>query len=340
MGENDQAQDLFAEGLKARDMCDFATAIKKFTMALSYAGDEKTYLELARTHFQVWNGGLEPDLQAILEAIENARERDKKGALDKQIKELFEEIDSGLRMMIIALQNDEPDAEDVQYILNEVERVEKFCRYAPVKEQLERVKEVASTVLEEREAEKRQWTLDNVYAIFSSANPNPVSETFEVAARAATEEEVQEFESRIGFRFPEDFREFTLSPLGGLYIAVHEELWPRPQLGEVGPFWTFLYGINVFGLSAEVPEWLDMRVQYDELQSLEVNDLVPFMRLEGDADMYCFDKKGAIVRWYHDDPDERHRIDLTFAQLLMSEINELNRRLKRKLELTVTGSSV
>src|SRR5215831_8145249 len=59
--------------------------------------------------------------------------------------------------------------------------------------------------------------------------------------------DVTAFESRIGFRFPAEFREFAVHPLGGLYMAVKEELWPRPRGYDVGPFWSFLYGLTVYG---------------------------------------------------------------------------------------------
>src|SRR4051812_4060010 len=58
-----------------------------------------------------------------------------------------------------------------------------------------------------------------------------------------TEEHIADFERTIGFRLPDEFRAFTKSPLGGLYIEVKEELWPRPGLYAVGEFWSFLYGL-------------------------------------------------------------------------------------------------
>jgi hypothetical protein len=71
--------------------------------------------------------------------------------------------------------------------------------------------------------------LDDVYRYFRDWD----RESFEVVAcqgNEPTESEVAEFEAAVGFRLPDEFREFTMSPLGGLYMAVREELWPRPRV--------------------------------------------------------------------------------------------------------------
>lgn len=137
-----------------------------------------------------------------------------------------------------------------------------------------------------------------------------------------SEEEVSSFESSIGFRLPDDFRDFTLSPLGGLYFEVRDELWRRPKAYEVGPFWTFLYGIKVFGIASDIPEWLDIRAKMAQFEG----KLIPFLQLVGDADCYCFNKKGEIVKWSHEEPEEPEAIELTFSGLLMREIRELEIR--------------
>src|ERR1051325_6672889 len=71
-------------------------------------------------------------------------------------------------------------------------------------------------------------------------------------------DDVTAFEKQIGFHFPDEFREFAVHPLGGLYMAVREELWPRAKAYDVGPFWSFLYGLMVYGFSVKAPEWLQI----------------------------------------------------------------------------------
>jgi hypothetical protein len=146
-----------------------------------------------------------------------------------------------------------------------------------------------------------------------------------------SEEDVTAFESVIGFRLPEEFRDFTMSPLGGLYMAVREELWPRPKAFEVGPAWSFAYGIKVFGIASDIPDWLDIRVQHQEFLSEGFAGLVPFLQIECDANRYCFCPQGRIVEWDHEEPDRREPLAVSFSKLLLSEIRELELRKDRKV---------
>jgi len=148
-----------------------------------------------------------------------------------------------------------------------------------------------------------------------------------------SEADVGAFEGEVGFRLPDEFRQFTMSPLGGLYMEVREELWPRPKPYEVGPFWSFLYGLKVFGIAEGIPDWLDIREQYKEFKAAGFADLVPFLQVVCDADMYCFDSAGRIIRWSHEEPNERRGDSVTFSELLMREIHELETRKDRKTRM-------
>src|SRR5829696_308066 len=103
-------------------------------------------------------------------------------------------------------------------------------------------------------------SLQPIYDYFRSYDKGCYS-VFACQGNEPTENDVCAFEREIGFRLPDDFREFTKSSLGGLYIEVREELWPRAKLYDVAPFWTFLYGIKVFGIARDIPELLDIRHQ-------------------------------------------------------------------------------
>ena len=146
-----------------------------------------------------------------------------------------------------------------------------------------------------------------------------------------TEADLGAFEKRVGFRLPDEFRAFTMSPLGGLYMEVKEELWPRPDPHAAGEFWTFLYGLKVFGIAAEIPPWLDIRTQYDAFCEKGAGGLVPFLQLVSSSGAYCFDSARRVIAWTPDDPDERRVIPMTFADLLMREILELEERKTMKL---------
>jgi hypothetical protein len=172
--------------------------------------------------------------------------------------------------------------------------------------------------------------LDEVFNYFQRYD----KQTFQVVAcqgNEPSEADVAAFEAEVGFRLPDEFREFTMSGLGGLYMEVREEFWPRPKLYDVGPFWSFLYGLQVFGIAESIPDWLDLRVQYREFKAEGFPNLVPFLQLVGDADKYCFDARGRIIRWWHDEPERCDPEDLSFGGILMREIRELEERKERKI---------
>jgi hypothetical protein len=154
---------------------------------------------------------------------------------------------------------------------------------------------------------------------------------FAVQGNEPTEDDLAAFEREIaGFRLPDEFREFTMSPLGGLYMEVTEEHWPRAKEFDVGPFWSFLYGLQVYGIAVDIPEWLDIRIETQRFRDDGIDDLVPFLRLVSDADCYCFDESGRILHWSHDEPEARRPEGVGFTELLMRELRELEDRLARK----------
>ena len=172
--------------------------------------------------------------------------------------------------------------------------------------------------------------LEEVFGYFTGYD----KQMFQVVAcqgNEPSEADVAAFEADIGFRLPDEFREFTMSGLGGLYMEVRENFWPRAKEFDVGPFWSFQYGLKVFGIAKGIPGWLDIRVQYEEFKAEGFGDLVPFFQLVSDADKYCFDNKGRILRWSHEEPERRDVEQILFADLLMREIRGLESRKDRKL---------
>ena len=61
------------------------------------------------------------------------------------------------------------------------------------------------------------------------------------------------------------------------------------------------------------------------------HQLVPFLKVVGDADVYCFDSKGQIQRWSHEE-DVFEPYDGSFFDVLRYEFLQLEDRRKRKLE--------
>lgn len=144
--------------------------------------------------------------------------------------------------------------------------------------------------------------------------------------------EVIAFESRIGFRLPDEFREFAVHPLGTLYMAVKEELWPRPGEYEVRPFWSFLYGLMVYGLSPQAPDWLQMGPAWTRMSDAGYPQFVPFLKRIGDPDPYCFTADQKIIIWRHETPGEVEEVARSFSEALMFEIRELEDRKERRLK--------
>jgi hypothetical protein len=173
-------------------------------------------------------------------------------------------------------------------------------------------------------------SLDKIFAYFRHYDRSSF-EVFACQGNEPSEDDIVAFEATIGFPLPSDFREFTMSPLGGLYMAVKEELWPRPQLYDVGPFWSFLYGLKVFGIAEGIPDVLDIRIATAEMRSEGFSDIVPFLQRIGDADKYCFNEAGRIIYWSHEVPEQRELVAETFPELLHREIKDLEIRKEQKI---------
>lgn len=140
---------------------------------------------------------------------------------------------------------------------------------------------------------------------------------------------IAKFELEAGFRLPADFREFSKSALGGVYIEVKEDIWPRAKPFDVAPFWSFLYGMFVHGFGREIPDWMDIRVCTPQFRQHTNTRLVPFLKVLGDADVYCFDEEGAVRRWDHE-TGEAPVIQKSFLGVFEHEVGELRKRKDRK----------
>lgn len=137
-----------------------------------------------------------------------------------------------------------------------------------------------------------------------------------------SEQVVTAFEQTIGFGLPQDYRAFAMSGFGCLFIEVNESVWPRPKEGAIVPAWHLKYALYVYGLSGGVPDFMDIRKQFAGF-SKGGHRIVPFLRLEGSLDHYCFSPEGGIVLWRMRDTQP---VDLTFTALLLKEITTLRER--------------
>ncbi len=146
---------------------------------------------------------------------------------------------------------------------------------------------------------------------------------------APSKSSIADYEKQIGFALPEDFRDFSCSPVGGVYIAVKEAIWPRPKAYEVAPFWSFLYGFFVYGFGKEIPEWMDIRLATPKFREETKSNYVPCLKILGQADGYCFDESKKLRQWDHE-TGEMAQIQKSFTEIFTQELIELKVRKERK----------
>ena len=143
---------------------------------------------------------------------------------------------------------------------------------------------------------------------------------------------VKDFENQYGINLPADFREFTMSPLGGLYMEVQEKIWPRAKQYDIGPFWSFCRGIIVYGIANGIPDFLDIREKTKKLHDEGFTDFIPFLSIIGNGDeIFCFDKDNNIVLLDYYTTGEATPIEGTFSDCLMNQIAELEERKNKKI---------
>lgn len=143
------------------------------------------------------------------------------------------------------------------------------------------------------------------------------------------EEEIAAFEEEFGVMLPGEFREFCMTRWGGFYIEAKEEVWPRAELYTVAPHWTFLYGFYVYTLNKDCEDWMDLRIQAKEFLEQSEQELVPFLQVICEPDLYCFDKRGRVFRW-DSMMDEVEEVDKSFLEVFEEEMRELKERKEEK----------
>ncbi|MBD5081385.1 MAG: SMI1/KNR4 family protein [Ruminococcaceae bacterium] len=173
-------------------------------------------------------------------------------------------------------------------------------------------------------------SLEKVYDYFRNYD----KETYLVVGcmgNEPTEQDIKAFEDQYKITLPEDFKDFTMSPIGGLYMEVREELWPRAKQFDVGPFWSFCRGLIVYGIAKDIPDFLDIREKTKELHDEGFTDYIPFLSIVGNGnEVFCFDKDNKIVLFDYCE-GEAEPIDGTFSDCLLKQIEELEERKNRKL---------
>lgn len=106
-----------------------------------------------------------------------------------------------------------------------------------------------------------------------------------VAAGPATEEQVVALEAALGLTVPAPLRALLGDRLNGLAVLARTELWPAPQVFDVGPAWTFWPGLVVLGVGGEdLPGWASIEERAEGLREAGITDVVPAFAVYGDGD--------------------------------------------------------
>lgn len=163
--------------------------------------------------------------------------------------------------------------------------------------------------------------LDNDYTVFP------------MAEGAAEEEDVQSLAARCGVTFPDEFLAHVSGRFPGIYIEVNEDVWPRPKAMDVGPFWSFLYGLHTYTPCPGSQDWMRLDYAARQFQQTTGHQAAPILKVIGDANVYCITSDGTLA-YYDHETNELEPVELGFWELFEREVEELSKRKDRKVEGT------
>lgn len=149
-------------------------------------------------------------------------------------------------------------------------------------------------------------------------------------------EDIKNVEKELDITFPSEYVAHLLGDDStglesrGICIEVKENIWKRPKLYDIGPAWSFLYGLHTYTACQESEDWMKLTfVGKDFIEDTGIQ-VVPILKIIGDADMYCIDKAGNVVRYNH----KENIIEQT--NMNFWEVYEL-KELKERKELILKG---
>ncbi|MEK7205060.1 MAG: hypothetical protein AAB254_06080 [candidate division NC10 bacterium] len=134
---------------------------------------------------------------------------------------------------------------------------------------------------------------------------------------------------KFGVQYPPEFIAHVCGAFPGVYVEVKESVWPRAKAYDVGPFWSFLYALHTYTPAPDSEPWMrlaDAAASFQKETGLKAG---PVLKILGDADVYCVDPNGNLVRFSHEE-NTLKPVHLTFWQLLDREVGALAERKARK----------
>ena len=158
-----------------------------------------------------------------------------------------------------------------------------------------------------------------------------------MAPNRSSEQDIRDVEDKLGIKFPDEYKVHLLGygdnllEARGIYIEVLEGIWERPKVFDVGPFWSFLYGLHTYTASKESDDWMRLEVAGNKFFAKTGIKATPILKVIGDADVYCVDERSQIVIYRH----EENNVEFTnmiFWEVLEFELIKLKERKDRRIK--------
>ena len=147
---------------------------------------------------------------------------------------------------------------------------------------------------------------------------------------APSREMMSAFAREVGCAIPEEFIAHSCGRFGGLCVEVKEALWPRAKPFDVGPSWSFCYGLYTFTLAPNAPDFMALRDQTLRFRERSAHSIVPCLKIFSDPDIYGFASSGELCRWDHEQ-DILAPYAGSFFDLLDEELAALAQRKNQKV---------
>lgn len=176
---------------------------------------------------------------------------------------------------------------------------------------------VASALMTDRTSDIFKQHLDGDFRV------SPLAQT------PVSREQIEAIGARFGVVYPAALADHICGRFPGIYLEVKEAIWPRPKPYDVGPFWSFLYGLHTFTSAPESEPWMRLDHAAETFRARTQLHAAPVLKIEGDADVYCVDANGALCRFRHE-THELEPVEGDYWSLLDREVGELRARKDRK----------
>ncbi len=157
-----------------------------------------------------------------------------------------------------------------------------------------------------------------------------------MAPYKSTIDDIKNIEKELGIAFPDEYIAHLLGEndeiLGnrGVYIEVKEDIWRRPKLYDVAPFWSFMYGFHTFTACKESADWMRLDIEGKNFMEDTGIKAVPILKIVSDSNLYCVDENKQIVKYNHDE-NIVENTNMNFWEIFEFELQELSERKEKKL---------